>query len=172
MMTVLYMAQTINGMIAYENDDTAFVSDAGWDFYKQLVEDSGAIVMGRKTYDVMVTENSIEYLQGKTIVVLSHTPQDSGRENVFITNDAPEQIITNLRETGCEQIFISGGGITNTSFLRSGLVDEMIIDIEPKLLGSGISLCSHDQFEVDMTLVKTERFGDNSVRLFYTVDHK
>lgn len=169
MTTVLYMAQTVNGMVADMHDDTAFVSEAGWNFYKEVVANSQVVIMGRRTFEVMEKEDSLSYLEGKMVVVLTSNPQDSGKENVFMTGDSPNDIIKNLREQGFTEIFISGGGITNAGFLQAGLVDQLVLDIEPKLLGQGIPLCAPTDCQIDLQLERSEEFGTGGVRLFYAV---
>jgi len=46
-------------------------------------------------------------------------------------------LLRQLRACGCRRVFIEGGGITVSSFLRAGLLDRLHIAIAPLLIGEG-----------------------------------
>ena len=50
--------------------------------------------------------------------------------------DLPD-LLRQLRARGCSRVFVEGGGITVTSFLRAGLLDRLHIAIAPLLIGEG-----------------------------------
>ena len=54
-----------------------------------------------------------------------------------------------LHKKGIKKILLEGGGTINWSFLKYGLVDEMIITISPYVLGgrNSISLVEGDGFK-------------------------
>jgi len=47
------------------------------------------------------------------------------------------QLVRALRERGYQRLFIEGGGVTVSSFLRAGLVDRLHLAIAPLLIGEG-----------------------------------
>ena len=51
MKVILYIAQTINGVIARENYDEDFLSDINWKVFVKLTEKIGCFIVGRKTYE-------------------------------------------------------------------------------------------------------------------------
>ncbi|MBI2106713.1 hypothetical protein HYT57_01900 [Candidatus Woesearchaeota archaeon] len=51
MKVILYMAQTINGIIARNNYEEDFLSHENWEVFLGLVKDMGCFVVGRKTYE-------------------------------------------------------------------------------------------------------------------------
>ena len=52
MKVVLYMAMSVNGCIAKENNETPW-SDAVWESYYKIAKQFKAIILGRKTYEIM-----------------------------------------------------------------------------------------------------------------------
>ena len=73
MKVILYMASTINGMIAKTNDDTSFVSKNEWKIFSGMIRKTGNMIIGRRTYDLML--ESDEFNRSKLnkikIIVLS-----------------------------------------------------------------------------------------------------
>ena len=46
-----------------------------------------------------------------------------------------------MKKRGFKSAILGGGAKTNAHFLKAGLVDELLLTIEPKIFGNGISLC-------------------------------
>jgi dihydrofolate reductase len=55
---------------------------------------------------------------------------------------APKQIVKMVSARGHQNILIAGGGEINRAFLDAGLINEMLITVEPKVFGSGTELFS------------------------------
>ena len=53
MEVVLYMAMSVNGMIADESCNEDFLSDVNWKTLIDLSEKYGGFIIGRKTYDAV-----------------------------------------------------------------------------------------------------------------------
>ena len=52
-----------------------------------------------------------------------------------------------------EQVVVAGGGALNASFVEENLVDEIYLDIEPIILGKGITLFRDKDFERKLKLL-------------------
>jgi len=80
-----------------------------------------------------------------------------------------------LRKKNIKKLLVEGGGTTNWSFIKDGLVDEMIITITPYVLGgsSAISLVHGEGFGkiAQAPLLKLKKFNrmKNELVLHYTV---
>ena len=153
-------------MIADLDDEVSFLSTEAYDFYQQLLHNTQAVIVGRRTYEIM---QDGDFIADKTYVVLTSHPKETGRDNVFMTDDGPQTIIENLVHNNTTEILVWGGGITNTSFLKQNLIDQVILDIEPSLLGQGVCLCAPDDLNIDLTLEQVQEYGTGGVRLFYTI---
>jgi len=51
MKVILYMAQTINGIIARNNYDEDFLSHENWKVFLGLTKEMDCFIVGRKTYE-------------------------------------------------------------------------------------------------------------------------
>jgi len=52
---------------------------------------------------------------------------------------SPGAIIDDLRQRGAKRIFVEGGGVTVSRFLRAGCLDRLQVTIAPMVIGSGRS---------------------------------
>jgi len=152
MKVILYMAMTANGYIADLKDNVEWISEDSWNSYLAKVKEIGVAVIGKRTYDLM---KSNEFVKGCKYYVLSDEENTSNAE--FIKS--PEEI---KEENYC----ICGGGITNSLFINQ--ITEIYLDIEPIILGKGIKLFADADFEVKLELLETKQMG-NTIQLHYKV---
>jgi dihydrofolate reductase len=66
-------------------------------------------------------------------------------------------------------MIIGGGAVLNSSFLKKKLVDEIYIDVEPKIFSSGIPFFTNDISNLDLELLEINQIGKNSVQLHYKI---
>ena len=82
---------------------------------------------------------------------------------------SPKDALDILKKDKFSKALVAGGGTLNTSFIKENLVDEIIIDVEPKILGKGIKLFSDDDFESNLELIRTKKLSNNEIQLRYKV---
>ncbi len=169
MKVILYMAMTVNGMIARENDDTPW-SKAVWREYYKFIKQKRNIIIGRRTYELMKSVNEFEKLNRPVTVVLSGKKTDSEGNIFFATS--PESALKIMKQHSIKDVVVGGGSKLNASFLKAGLVDEMYLDVEPWIFGSGIKLFSETNAEAELTLIKVRKLSKNTIRLIYKVKNR
>jgi len=146
------MAVSIDGYVATLDHSTDWVSDNDWEVFGNRVKEAGCIVMGRKT---METSGDDFPYEGAVNIVLTKKPEllkESDR--VVVTNKRPREVIELAMEKGFLEVLIIGGGKTNSSFLKEGLIDEIVISVHPIILGKGVRL--FEDFEGQVELEKNE----------------
>src|SRR3989339_398408 len=79
-----------------------------------------------------------------------------------------EKKLKELEEMGYAKALLGGGAFLNTTFLEKKLIDEIIVTVEPKIFGSGISLFGGD-FNIDLKLLEVNKINKNTVILKYKV---
>lgn len=168
MKVVLYMAITANSMIAKEDDDTSFVSDAEWDSFTKVLKQAGNYVMGRRTYEESVNADVFPY-DCLNVVMTKQKIKNKWGDRVIFTDKSPREVLNLLKEKGFATAFIGGGGELNASFMRDGLIDEIFIDVEPWVYGKGIPLFAPTDFEVRLELLDTKKLSDQTIQLHYRV---
>lgn len=116
---------------------------------------------------MMIKEGEFEKIGNPATCVLTHSPKlDEGAIMFAVT---PEEALGKLEARGFTRVIIGGGSQCNAAFLRAGLVDEVLIDVEPPMFGSGIPLFSTCALEVPLELIETKKYSKDGVQLHYRV---
>ncbi len=166
MKIVLYMATTVNGFIARENDDTPWAQEI-WDSYYKIAKKFNALILGRRTYEIMKDANEFDKIGTPFTIVITKQKKKNDANFVFVKS--PKEAIDLLNGKGFDEALLGGGGTTNSSFMKDNLVDELILDIEPMILSSGIKLFEGNNFEAKLSLLRTDKISKNVVQLRYKV---
>jgi len=112
-----------------------------------------------------ITQKNITRLERKGLEIIK-----CGRKKIDL-----KKLLSILRKRNIKKLLVEGGGETNWSFIKEGLIDEMIITITPYILGgrNAISVVQGDGFDKIsvaplMKLKKINRIK-NELVLHYTV---
>lgn len=167
---VLYIAESLDGFIAREDGDINWLSivekpdeDYG---YQEFINTVDTVIMGRKTYD-KVLSFGIEFPhKGRECYVLSKTMKGID-ENIEYYNGDINDLIYRLKNEKGKNIFIDGGSEVVREFLSKNLIDEYIISIIPMLLGRGIRLFKETNAENKLKLIGSKTFDSGLVQLKY-----
>jgi len=167
---VLYIAESLDGFIAKEDNDISWLSivekpneDYG---YNDFVNTIDTVIMGRKTYDKVLSFGMEFPHKYKKTYVLSRT-LDGANENVRFYNGNINDLIKILKSEDGKNIFIDGGAEVVREFRNKNLIDEYIISIIPILLGKGIRLFKDSDMENKLKLIKSKVFDSGLVQLRY-----
>jgi len=147
MKVVLYGAQTINGIIATRNYDEDFLSHENWKAFLYLVREIGCFVVGRKTYATIKRWESYNFDKIKATKIIISKDQNFKLGEGYVLATSPEDALRKASRRGFKRILLTCSGKTNSAFMRNGLVDEIIINVELCLLGGGIRAFSEEHFE-------------------------
>ena len=167
---VLYIAQSLDGYIARENNDISWLSvverdneDYGYDDFIKSVD---TVFMGRKTYEKVLTFGMEFPHKGRRCYVLSKTLRGADENVQFFSGDI-DDLITKIKEQKGEDIFIDGGSEVVREFRDNDLIDEYVISIIPILLGKGIRLFRETETQNNLKLVDSKIFVSGLVQLKY-----
>jgi dihydrofolate reductase len=167
---VLYIAQSLDGYIARENDDISWLSIVDRDYedygYDEFIKTIDTVFMGRKTYEKVLTLGVEFPHKDKTCYVLSKKLLGAD-ENVQFFNGSIVDLITEIKAQQGKDIFLDGGSELVRLFRDNNLIDEYVISIIPILLGKGIRLFRETESENNLRLVKSETFESGLVKLKY-----
>lgn len=172
MKIIIYLAASANGMISNNRNIPDWLSTEYEEGFMDVSQRTQAVIMGKTTYNIL----SPDYLplkEGGSLVVLTHdTKAKPSQSNVWFTSDSPEKIISQLTTKGHTGAVIIGGTQTVSTFLKAGLVNEIILVVEPVLFGNGLPLVSDVGFEYKLSLLNIKKLNDNTLQLHYEVkDH-
>lgn len=168
----VYIATSLDGFIATNTGGLEWLEEVpnpeGSDFgYADFMADIDAIVMGRKTFEKILTFDSWPY--DKPVYILSRSKVNVPKKlmsKVKTVRGNPKELVNQLRDMGHQNLYIDGG-ITIQGFLEEDLIDEMIIARIPILLGNGIPLFGKITRKLYFTHKRTEVINDMLVKSYY-----
>lgn len=172
-MIQLYIAMSLDGYIAREDDSldwlTDFPNPDKLDYgYPAFYEGIDIVVMGRKTYDEIISFGvDWPYADCTSYVISSKLGLEVKSPDTFIVNDVSKGFIQKLRNESKKNIWLVGGGGLNSHFLGLNEIDEMIITIIPVVLGKGKPLFPNAPVESNFKLKNTEALSTGAVILTY-----
>lgn len=146
----VFIATSLDGFIARPDADLEWLTDPPRDIpHARIVSDHRAlewttflpdvdhIVMGRATYDTVLTFDDWPY-PDQHVIVLS-TMLDAASDNRVRVARALDETTRLLEQRGARSVYVDGGR-TIRGFLEADLIDEITLSIAPVLIGTGIPL--------------------------------
>jgi len=167
---ILYIAMSLDGSIAKSDGDLSFLSlveKDGEDYgYTAFMESIDTVILGRKTYDKVLSMVAELAYGERDVYVLTRTPRPDSGKIKFYSGDLAE-LISNLKKQNGKKIFCDGGAETVSQFLQNELFDELVISIIPVLLGDGIKLFGKSFPEQNLKLTGYKTYEKGLVQLHY-----
>jgi dihydrofolate reductase len=166
----LYIAASLDGYIAKPDGDIGWLSaveappeDYG---YADFVKTVDTIIMGRKTYDKVLSFGIPWPHEGRKCYVLSGTRSGSD-ENVEFFNGEVSDLITRIRQTPGQNIYCDGGAEVVHELMQRDLIDRYVISIIPVLLGDGIALFKPGRPQHNLKLLHSTAYPSGLVQVHY-----
>ncbi len=167
---ILYIASSLDGYIAKTNDDLSFLSivtQEGEDYgYADFVRSVDTVIIGRKTYDWVLTQVPVFPHTDKITYVITRNKRPSAANTHFYNGSLKELVMKLKNETG-KNIFVDGGAEIVNELLKEKLIDEFIISVIPVLVGSGTKLFNDGRPEQTLQLISTKQFEKGLVQVCY-----
>ncbi len=108
----------------------------------ELVETSGAVILGRRTYDVGIGDpwGGVSPFKVPAFVVSSSRPEKMVDGFSFI-NDGIESALNQAKSiAGSKNVWIMGGANLAGQYIKAKLIDELHIHLVPLVMGAGSRL--------------------------------
>lgn len=173
----LYIAMSLNGKIARPDGSVDWLekipnpdkSDYGYDdLYKEI----DTTVQGYKTYQQLLSWGiPFPYPDKKNYVVTRKKDVENTEDVAFIRED-PVAFIRELKQQEGKEIWLIGGGETNTLLLNAGLIDELQVFVMPVILPEGIDLFGGMPRETALRLLGSNSFSSGAVLMTWQVENQ
>jgi len=167
----VFVGTSLDGFIARANGDFDFLFPGGNEphGYEEFMATVDALVIGRKTYEKVLTFTTWPYGEKPVFVLSTHTllPAPPGAVVERMAGD-PVEIVSHLGTRGVGHVYVDGG-ITVQRFLEAGLIQRLIVTRVPVLIGAGIPLFGALQHDVALSHVGTRQYAGGLVQSEYAV---
>ncbi len=162
------VAMSLDGYIAGPKGEYDWIiADPEIDF-AALFAEFDTLLIGRKTFDVMVAAGQAT-MPGKKIFVFSRTLRPSDYPHVTIVAEKAAKTVASLKRKRGKDIWLFGGGSLFRSLLEEGLVDTVEVAVEPVLLGQGIPLLPPPIKQTKLKLTGHKVYKNGIVSLQYQI---
>ncbi|MCK5673786.1 MAG: dihydrofolate reductase family protein [Spirochaetales bacterium] len=173
----VFIATSLDGFIAREDGALDWLDAAnskvpeGEDCgYVPFLDSVDALVMGRNTYEKVLTMGHWPY-SDKTVIVLSRRPLEIPvdlRKTVEHSSESPKELFDRLSQKGFSRLYIDGG-MTIRRFLAEGLINDITITVTPVIIGKGISLFGGLTQDITLMHVTTKIYDFGFIQSTYQV---
>jgi dihydrofolate reductase len=177
MPATVYIATSLDGFIARPDGAIDWLPHGGGDGgdgedygYKRFMATVDALVMGRNTYEKVLTFGGWPY-GSKPVVVLSSKPVRIAPDiagTVESMSGTPAEVVERLAARGYRHLYVDGGQ-TIQRFLNAGFIDRLIVTRVPVLIGEGIPLFGRVPRDIPLRHVATRSYPSGLVQSEYEI---
>jgi dihydrofolate reductase len=167
----VFVGTSVDGFIARVNGDLDFLPPGGGEphGYDEFMATVDALVIGRKTFETVLTFDAWPYGRKPVFVLSAHSlppaPQGAMVERM---SGEPAGILSQLDARGIRHVYVDGG-ITIQRFLQAGLIQSLTITRVPVLIGAGIPLFGAISRDILLRHVGTRQYASGLVQSEYVV---
>lgn len=136
--------------------------------YESFYSGIDTLIMGRKTYDIILSYGIEWPYKGKASYIVSRSSNFFiSTENTFLLNGDILSKIRELKVMEGKDIWLVGGGKINSLLLNNDLIDEMIISIVPVIIGDGLPMFPDNPKETNFEMIDAKTFETGIVNLTF-----
>lgn len=174
---VYHIATTLDNFIAdldgnadssiflYEGEHvTDFITD---------VQQYNAVLMGGKTYEYGfqfgAKPGEPGYFKELKHYVFSNTLQFESNDKVELVKGNAADFIKDLKMNETGKLWLSGGGELAGSLIEQKLIDQLVLKVNPVIIGAGIPLFGSAKPRLNLELVDMKQYSNGVHKLTYNM---
>ena len=169
----VFCGLSVDGFLARPDDAFDFLDTGEQEphGFKEFLATVDVVVIGRRTFDVVLKLGHLALYGKKPVVVLSGRRLDFSSANDGVVEQMsgePGEIVTRLEARGFQHAYIDGG-LTIQRFLAAGFIDRLVITRVPVLIGEGIPLFGTVPSDIPLHHVATRCYKGGLVQSEYEI---
>jgi len=159
---------SLDGYIAGPNGEIDWIiTDPEIDF-AEMVRQFDTLLIGRRTFDVMVKAGRPS-MPGMKTIVFSRRLKPEDYPGIAIVKENHAAVVTAMRAESGKDIWLFGGGSLFRSLAEERLVDSVEVAVIPVIIGGGITLASNLASYVRLSLTAHKVYRTGIVSLEYAI---
>ena len=174
---VYYIASSLDLYIAHADESVDGLLQEGQHVsdYLTSLRDYDTVLMGRRTYE-WGFQWGIE--PGQPVPTYAHMQQyvfsqslpAYDQQQLHVIRDDPAEFVRGLKAQAGGAIYLCGGGQLAGSLLDAGLVDELLLKVNPVVFGTGISAFGDFKHTQSLSLLDAKVYTQGVLFLHYALD--
>ena len=175
----LGLASSLDNFIARKDGGSDWLhwNDEVAELSARFMKSVDVLIMGRKTYGVILTAGETSYPGAANYVFTRSAKRAAAlrkrvgeKANVQIVSDDAATFVGQLKRTKGKGIVVFGGGELASSLFNADLIDEVVLNVHPVILGSGIPLFPEIERQINLELFEVKRLKNSCVVLSYQIE--
>lgn len=177
-----YLGMSLDGRVAGPDDDLSWLEGRDQDAaraavgewaaretgapleFEAFLDGVGCILMGRRTYDIVVGFDGWPY-GDIPMLVATHRPLEPARPTVTAAAGPIAALVDRAaRIAGAGDVYVDGASMVRTA-LDAGALDHLIVTIVPTVIGRGVALFDGLERPAELSVERVARYGDGLVQL-------
>ena len=174
MKTTYYAASSLDGCIAKEDGDVSWLETLGIAIeetgYNEFYATVDGLVMGRNTYDMIVSYGQWPY-DDKPVWVCTRQTIEAVDGCNLQNGKTPLEACREAQQMGVNHMWLVGGGLLAASFINEKQLSYLSITQMPILLGGGISLIGDLQNQVTIKRIAMEPHPSGFTQMDFQIEY-
>ena len=169
---IYYVASSLDGYIAGPGEDISrFIMEGeGVKQYQADLANFQTVIMGRKTYEFGhqfgLKPGQKAYPHMNHHIFSDSMQLDDTAEGLFVEKMSAERV-AEIRDAAATDVYLCGGGQFAGWLLDLGLVDRVVLKLNPIVLGGGVPLFGESQKAVAWTCKEVRSYEDGMQIITY-----
>ncbi len=127
------------------------------------------VLMGRNTYEVGLNEGITSPYSTLKQYIFSNSMEESPHKDVKLVKENVLEFVNELKQVEGKDIWLCGGGNLASALFPE--IDNLILKVNPFLMGSGIPLFSSAVEQTALELVNSKVYSNSFMLLHYLLNH-
>jgi dihydrofolate reductase len=169
-----HVASTLDGFIAHEDHTVGgFLAEGQHvsDYLESLRSDYDIALMGRRTYEFGLQFGVTNPYPWMKQYVVSRSMKWIPDADVELVSEGIIDFVRELKEGVGKDIYLCGGAELAAGLLAEGMIDEIILKLNPVVFGSGVRLFAGGRKQTSLELMSSKEYENGVMLLKYRVKY-
>ena len=169
----VYLTSTLDGFIPRNESGLDWsvtqLEAASTPGLKPFIEQVDGVIIDHGTFQAVVAQGSLPFT--KPVIVMSGTLSSDQvpvalRTQIEMSSMEPATLFDELGRRGWQRVCVDGSHLFK-SFLSLGLIEDLVVNTRPVLIGQGVRLFGTIHDDIELEVVRASRFDSGLIQTHY-----